>query len=108
MILTPMEAVIGAAMNALSRRFEWQADRFACELPDRLSVKDMSDMGARRGRALTTLHVKNLSTVWVDWLCDSPCVFVCQCLHYNQVFGVPPFTSDSDGTPPGDQGLRRR
>ena len=25
-------------------------------------------MGARLGRALVQLHVKNLSTVWVDWL----------------------------------------
>lgn len=63
-----MESAIGAAMNALSRKFEWQADQFACELPDRLNAKDMSDMGPRLGRALTTLHVKNLSTVWVDWL----------------------------------------
>ena len=33
-------------------------------------VKDekMSDMGPRLGRALISLHVKNLSTVWVDWL----------------------------------------
>ncbi|KAI5121524.1 hypothetical protein M0805_002584 [Coniferiporia weirii] len=68
MILTPMEAVVGAAMNALSRRFEWQADRFACELGVRLDAPEMTDMGARLGRALTTLHVKNLSTVWVDWL----------------------------------------
>ncbi|EJD00304.1 uncharacterized protein FOMMEDRAFT_22167 [Fomitiporia mediterranea MF3/22] len=68
MILTPMEAVIGAAMNALSRRFEWQADRFACELSQRLKEPSMENMGARLGRALTTLHVKNLSTIWVDWL----------------------------------------
>lgn len=68
MILTPMEAVIGAAMNALSRRFEWQADQFACELSEKLGEKDMEDMGTRLGKALTTLHVKNLSTVWVDWL----------------------------------------
>ena len=74
MILTPIEAIIGALMNALSRRFEWQADRFACELADRLGGgeegegKGMDDMGLRLGRALTALHVKNLSTVWVDWL----------------------------------------
>ncbi|KAL5480481.1 STE24 [Sanghuangporus weigelae] len=70
MLLTPMEAVIGAAMNALSRSFEWQADRFACEISERLKEdgKGMEDMGKRLGRALTTLHVKNLSTVWVDWL----------------------------------------
>ncbi|KAL4254180.1 CAAX prenyl protease [Abortiporus biennis] len=68
MILTPMEAVIGMAMNALSRKFEYEADRFACELQNMLKDEDMSDMGDRLGTALVTLHVKNLSTVWVDWL----------------------------------------
>ena len=69
MILTPMEAFIGTAINFISRRFEFEADRFACELQDRLSAPEMEDMGDRLGRALVTLHVKNLSTVWVDWLC---------------------------------------
>lgn len=69
MILTPMEAFIGIAMNVVSRRFEWEADRFACELPDRFKEPEMEDMGDRLGRALITLHVKNLSTVWVDWMC---------------------------------------
>lgn len=68
MILTPMEAVVGIALNFVSRRFEWEADRFACELQDRLGVSEMRDMGDRLGRALITLHAKNLSTVWVDWL----------------------------------------
>lgn len=84
MILTPLEAVLGITLNAVSRRFEWEADRFACELYDKLSVgpkgekdedkaldpsvEEMKDMGDRLGRALITLHVKNLSTVWVDWL----------------------------------------
>lgn len=67
-ILTPIEAVVGAALNALSRKFEWEADRFACELQDKLKAPEMSDMGDRLGRALVALHVKNLSTVWVDWL----------------------------------------
>ena len=68
MIITPLEAVVGIAMNALSRRFEYQADHFACILADKLQSKDMTDMGDRLGRALVQLHVKNLSTVWVDWL----------------------------------------
>ena len=68
MILTPLEAVVGIGLNAISRQFEWQADRFACELQDKLDSEDMKDMGERLGRALITLHVKNLSTVWVDWL----------------------------------------
>ena len=68
MILMPMEAIIGMVMNAISRRFEFQADRFACELQNKLKSEQMMDMGDRLGAALVTLHVKNLSTVWVDWL----------------------------------------
>jgi STE24 endopeptidase len=74
MLLTPLEAVVGMALNAVSRRFEYQADRFACDLPailhsDSTSENEaMKDMGTRLGRALVTLHVENLSTVWVDWL----------------------------------------
>ncbi|KAJ7577869.1 peptidase family M48-domain-containing protein [Mycena floridula] len=68
MILTPLEAFISIGMNAVSRHFEWEADRFACQLQDQLSAPEMKDMGERLGRALITLHVKNLSTVWVDWL----------------------------------------
>ncbi|KAF8063327.1 peptidase family M48-domain-containing protein [Lyophyllum atratum] len=68
MILTPLEAVVSIGMNAISRHFEYEADRFACELQDQLKSEDMKDMGDRLGRALVTLHVKNLSTVWVDWL----------------------------------------
>ncbi|TFK71002.1 metalloendopeptidase [Pluteus cervinus] len=68
MILTPVEAFTSMCMNAVSRHYEWQADRFACELQDRLQDEKMEDMGERLGRALTALHVKNLSTVWVDWL----------------------------------------
>ena len=76
MLLTPLEAVVGILMNAVSRKFEYEADRFACELPATLvragvgaeDTKDMADMGERLGKALIALHVENLSTVWVDWL----------------------------------------
>jgi STE24 endopeptidase len=68
MTLTPIEAVVSIAMNAVSRHFEWEADRFACELQDRLNSSEMKDMGDRLGKALVRLHVKNLSTVWVDWM----------------------------------------
>lgn len=68
MIVTPMEVVVGIFINVLSRKFEWEADQFACELQNMLKAPEMSDMGDRLGRALTDLHVKNLSTVWVDWL----------------------------------------
>ncbi|KAJ7641525.1 peptidase family M48-domain-containing protein [Roridomyces roridus] len=68
MILTPLEAFVSIGMHAVSRHFEWEADRFACELQDKLDDEKMNDMGDRLGRALIALHVKNLSTVWVDWL----------------------------------------
>lgn len=68
MILTPFEAVVGIVLNALSRQFEWQADRFAAGLEDKLGDAEMKDLGDRLGKALIALHVKNLSTVHVDWL----------------------------------------
>ena len=68
MLLTPTDSVFNAIVNAVSRHFEWQADEFACEMSERLKEPSMSDMGSRLGRALTTLHVKNLSTMWTDWL----------------------------------------
>ncbi|CCL98879.1 uncharacterized protein FIBRA_00886 [Fibroporia radiculosa] len=68
MIISPVEAVVSIGMNAVSRRFEYQADHFACELQHMLKTESMADMGDRLGRALVTLHVENLSTVWVDWL----------------------------------------
>jgi STE24 endopeptidase len=78
MILTPLEAIFGLAMNALSRQFEWEADRFALELGHGSTPEDKDahakgsensgDMGERLARALIALHAENLSTVWVDWL----------------------------------------
>jgi STE24 endopeptidase len=71
MILAPIETFVGIGMNAISRKFEWEADAFACELQEKLQGKGttgVADMGERLGRALITIHVKNLSTVWVDWL----------------------------------------
>jgi STE24 endopeptidase len=60
-------------INSIARHFEWQADYFAADLPlllgDKLVVeKDLPSMGDRLGGALISLHAKNLSTVWVDWL----------------------------------------
>jgi Zn-dependent protease with chaperone function len=108
MILTPMEAFIGIAMNVVSRRFEWEADRFACELPDRLKEPEMEDMGDRLGRALITLHVKNLSTVWVDWMCVVfSFLLLCRGLTvFSKVFGVPPFASDTHGATQGAGGVQ--
>lgn len=68
MILTPLEAVFSIGLNAVSRHFEWEADKFAAELSQRLGDEKKADMGERLGQALITLHVKNLSTVWVDWM----------------------------------------
>ncbi|TFY77410.1 hypothetical protein EWM64_g6604 [Hericium alpestre] len=47
MVLTPLEAVVSMALNAVSRRFEYEADRFACELQTQLKAEEMHDMGAR-------------------------------------------------------------
>ncbi|KAI0700811.1 peptidase family M48-domain-containing protein [Cerioporus squamosus] len=66
MLLTPFEAVVGIVMNAISRKFEYEADQFACELQTKLQDAKMADMGERLARALIALHVENLSTVWVD------------------------------------------
>lgn len=78
MILSPVEALFGVIMNAISRHFEWQADRFACELAERVRAtktdktnvdsESFEDIGPRLGRALIALHAKNLSTMHVDWL----------------------------------------
>jgi STE24 endopeptidase len=78
MILTPFEAIFSLGMNALSREFEWQADRFALEMGESSLPREKNevkpeggpdDLGAKLASALITLHVKNLSTVWVDPLC---------------------------------------
>jgi len=38
------------------------------ELEDKLGDKEIAGMGEKLGKALIGLHVKNLSTVWVDWM----------------------------------------
>ena len=102
MILTPLEAVVSIVMNAVSRHFEWEADRFAVELQDKLGDEKMNDMGDRLGRALIALHVKNLSTVWVDWMYVPFFLLLC---FYRLTWGgvsekvlcIPPFSSYLDG-----------
>jgi len=71
LILTPTEAVLSFFMHAISRHFEYQADHFAADLPARLGSryvveKELPSIGDRLGKALVTLHVKNLSTFHVD------------------------------------------
>ena len=75
MVLSPIESVVAIGMNHLSRKFEWEADAFACEIDEKHPAADggvvpaaKADMGERLGNALISLHVENLSTVWVDWL----------------------------------------
>ncbi|KAF8510125.1 peptidase family M48-domain-containing protein [Hysterangium stoloniferum] len=69
MILTPLETFVGIGMNFISRKFEWEADAFACELHEKVpGIANVANMGERLGKALTTIHIENLSTVWVDWL----------------------------------------
>ncbi|KZT58025.1 hypothetical protein CALCODRAFT_495494 [Calocera cornea HHB12733] len=60
LLLQPIEHVMQFAMNAVTRAFEYQADAFAVGLG--------GDFRQRLGDALTKLHVKNLSTLHVDWL----------------------------------------
>ncbi|KAG2124315.1 hypothetical protein BD769DRAFT_1669511 [Suillus cothurnatus] len=59
MILSPLEAVIGIVLNFLSRQFQWEPDRFACEIQERLSAPEMRDMGERpaiRGCPCSSRH----------------------------------------------------
>lgn len=57
-VLAPYNAVINFGMTMLSRRFEYQADEFACKLGfcDEL------------GKALIKLHIDNLGFPVYDWL----------------------------------------
>ena len=68
LILVPLEAFVSIGMNAVSRQFEWEADLSALELEDKLGDKEMADMGGKLGRAPIELHVKIMSTGWVDWM----------------------------------------
>lgn len=70
LVVGPLDTIVQFGMHAISRRFEYQADRFACELDDRfgVTVNGKADMGERLGRALIAIHIENLATVWVDWL----------------------------------------
>ena len=99
MILTHLEAVVGIGMNAISRKFEYEADRFACELQEKLETEDAKDLSDRLGKALIAIHVKNLSTVWVDWLYVKLNFSVWQRtltpLTLPQILRLPPLAPDS-------------
>lgn len=65
----PVDALLKVGMNGLSRRFEYQADEFACKMDEKTDAdKTLDLMSKRLGEALISLHVGNLSTVWVDGL----------------------------------------
>lgn len=70
LVIGPLDALVQFGMYAIMRRFEYQADRFACELDDRfgVTIDGKADMGKRLGQALIAIHIENLSTVWVDWM----------------------------------------
>eukprot|EP00823_Brevimastigomonas_motovehiculus_P005578 TRINITY_DN4152_c0_g1_i1.p1 TRINITY_DN4152_c0_g1~~TRINITY_DN4152_c0_g1_i1.p1 ORF type:complete len:442 (+),score=43.85 TRINITY_DN4152_c0_g1_i1:29-1327(+) len=55
---TPIERVLGFALTVLSRKFEFQADRFACSL----------HFGEALEQGLIKLHEKNLGDMNPDWL----------------------------------------
>lgn len=56
--LAPMDAVVKLGMNILSRKFEFEADKFA------------KDLGYTNelARSLIKLQVQNLSTMDADWM----------------------------------------
>jgi STE24 endopeptidase len=56
--LAPMDAVVKLGMNVLSRKFEFEADKFAKEL----------GYESELARSLIKLQVQNLSTMDADWM----------------------------------------
>ena len=56
--LAPFDMIIKLLMNILSRRFEFQADAFACGL----------GYPAELARSLIKLQIQNLSTMDADWM----------------------------------------
>ena len=54
-------------------------------------------MGGRLGRAFVTLHVKNLLTVWVDWLSLSlVLVLIIDSIFVVRLLGVSPQSPYTD------------
>jgi STE24 endopeptidase len=65
-VLTPVDTVVTAFMHAISRHFEFEADRFACELHQKHAVPGSQGMGKRLGDALISIMIDNLATLWID------------------------------------------
>ena len=56
--LAPMDAVVKLLMNILSRKFEFEADKFALDLGYKKEL----------AKSLIKLQVQNLSTMDADWM----------------------------------------
>jgi STE24 endopeptidase len=56
--LAPMDAIVKFLMNILSRKFEFEADKFAMDLGYKTEL----------ARSLIKLQVQNLSTMEADWM----------------------------------------
>lgn len=65
-VLSPVDTFVNFGMHAISRKFEFQADRFACELHSRYKVPGTQGLGKRLGEALISIMVDNLATLWTD------------------------------------------
>jgi len=52
LILVPLEAFISIGVDAVSRQFEWEADRFALELEDNLGDKEIARMREKLGKTI--------------------------------------------------------
>lgn len=68
LVLSPLDAVFALAVNVVTRKFEYEADRFAAEVGG-------PKMAEQLKIALRRLHVSNASTIHHDWLCvlSLPC-----------------------------------
>jgi STE24 endopeptidase len=60
LVMGPIDSAMGVLVNAITRKYEYEADRFACELGE--------DLGKALARSLETLHAENSATVNTDWL----------------------------------------
>lgn len=63
------------SIKVLSRRFEFEADRFVVDMEERVSstqgakaAEGLADLGESLQRALISVNIKNKSMVWVDWM----------------------------------------
>jgi len=61
LVMSPLDALFMLTVNAVTRRFEYEADRFAAEIGG-------AEMGRQLQFALKRLHVTNASTINHDWL----------------------------------------